>query len=62
MWTKEEAIREMKDGGFNFHPVWKNIPDWIKELDIDAIRKDAGIKVSKEKAPADKCEPASSEE
>ena len=43
-WTKEEAIREMTEGGFGFHEVWKNLPRWIKEVDIESIRKDAGIK------------------
>jgi protein tyrosine phosphatase (PTP) superfamily phosphohydrolase (DUF442 family) len=38
-WTKEEAIREMTDGGFGFHEVWQNLPDWIKDLDVEAIRK-----------------------
>lgn len=42
-WTKEEAIREMTQGGFGFHEVWENLPNWIEELDIDSIRKEAGI-------------------
>ena len=47
-WTKEEAIREMTEGGFNFHVVFDNLPEWIRELDVESIKKDAGIKVSKE--------------
>jgi len=42
-WTKEEAVREMTQGGFNFHEVWQNLPPWIADLDIEAIRKEAGI-------------------
>ncbi|MCC6491105.1 MAG: dual specificity protein phosphatase family protein [Candidatus Hydrogenedentes bacterium] len=42
-WTKEEALREMREGGFGFHEVWMNLPDWIEELDIESIKKDAGI-------------------
>lgn len=42
-WTKEEAIREMTEGGYGFHEVWKNLPDWIKDLDVEAMRKEAGI-------------------
>ncbi|MGI6495111.1 MAG: fused DSP-PTPase phosphatase/NAD kinase-like protein [Kiritimatiellia bacterium] len=45
-WTKEEAIREMIDGGFGFHAIWDNLPDWIEALDIEAIKKDAGIETS----------------
>ena len=43
-WTKEEAIREMTEGGFGFHAVWRNLPAWIADLDVEAIRKDSGIK------------------
>lgn len=43
-WTKEEAIREMTEGGFGFHGVWSNLPEWIQELDVEKIKKDAGIK------------------
>jgi len=56
-WTKEEAIREMTEGGFNFHAVFDNLPDWIQELDLESIKKDAGIKVNTEQgasADADK--------
>lgn len=43
-WTKEEALREMRDGGFGFHEVWANLPAWIEKLDIEALKKDAKIK------------------
>jgi protein tyrosine/serine phosphatase len=42
-WTKEEAIREMTQGGFGHHGVWKNIIRFIEELDCDAIKKEAGL-------------------
>jgi len=42
-WTKEEAVREMTLGGFGFHEVWQNLPAWIADLDIESIRRDAGI-------------------
>ena len=50
-WTKEEAIREMTEGGFNFHSVFDNLPKWIQGLDIESIRRDDGIKKRKGKAP-----------
>jgi protein tyrosine phosphatase (PTP) superfamily phosphohydrolase (DUF442 family) len=49
-WTKEEAVREMTHGGFGFHEVWQNLPGWIAELDIESIRRDAGIKTGTESA------------
>ena len=42
-WTKEEAIREMTGGGFGFHTIWSNLPEWIEALDIEAIKKEAGL-------------------
>lgn len=40
---KDEAIEELKEGGFGFHEIWKNLPSWIADLDIEAIRKEVGI-------------------
>jgi protein tyrosine phosphatase (PTP) superfamily phosphohydrolase (DUF442 family) len=42
-WSNEEAIKEMREGGYNFHKVWSNLPKWIDALDIEKIRKQAGI-------------------
>ncbi len=42
-WSKDEAIREMTEGGFGFHQIWVNLPKWIRELDIEAVARDAGI-------------------
>lgn len=42
-WSKEEAIREMTEGGFGFNDYWSNLPKWVQELDIDSIRAQAGI-------------------
>ena len=43
-WTKKEALDEMTKGGYGFHKVWKDLPVWFEKLDIEAIRKKAGIK------------------
>ena len=42
-WTKDDALKEMKEGGYGFHPIWKNLVTYIKELDIEKIKKKAGI-------------------
>jgi protein tyrosine/serine phosphatase len=47
-WKKEEALHEMTQGGFGFHEIWENLPSWFENLDIEAIKKKAGIKFSKE--------------
>ena len=38
-WTKEQAIKEMTEGGFGFHPLWKNLIEFINDLSIDGIKK-----------------------
>jgi protein tyrosine/serine phosphatase len=38
-WTKEEAVREMREGGYGFHEVWKNLPAWIDELKVEDLQK-----------------------
>ena len=43
-WSKAEAIREMTEGGFGFHRTWSNLPKWIQKLNIDLIKRQAGIK------------------
>jgi len=42
-WDREEAMREMVEGGYGFHPMWENLKTYIRGLDIDAIRREAGI-------------------
>jgi protein tyrosine phosphatase (PTP) superfamily phosphohydrolase (DUF442 family) len=48
-WSKVEAIREMTQGGFGFHPIWSLLPVWVQMLDIDRIKEQAGIKSLPEK-------------
>ena len=43
-WTKEEALKEMAQGGFGFHGIWENLIQWINGLDIERIKKRAGIR------------------
>jgi len=42
-WSKEDALREMTEGGFGFHDIWVNLVPWIDSLDFAAIRRDAGL-------------------
>jgi protein tyrosine/serine phosphatase len=39
-WSKEDAIREMIEGGYGFHPVWKNIIAYIRNVDVEKIRRE----------------------
>jgi hypothetical protein len=37
-WTKDEAIKEMVDSGYGFHPIWSNIIKHIGKIDVKKIR------------------------
>jgi protein tyrosine phosphatase (PTP) superfamily phosphohydrolase (DUF442 family) len=50
-WSKDEAVREMTQGGYGFHQAWSNLTQWIQKLDIDRIKRQAGIKSSPTQAP-----------
>ncbi len=42
-WSKDEAIQEMKKGGYGFHSIWGNLPDFIRKLDIEEIKQKARL-------------------
>ncbi len=37
-WSKAQAIDEMKNGGYNFHSIFFNIPAFINNADIPALK------------------------
>lgn len=37
-WIKDDALAEMKGGGYGFHLIWANIPEYIKNVDIAKIK------------------------
>jgi protein tyrosine/serine phosphatase len=37
-WPKDEAIKEMVDGGYGFHPTWANIIKYIRNVDVKKIK------------------------
>lgn len=43
-WTKQQAIDEMTKGGFNFHSIWVNLPKFIENMNVEAIKEKVGIK------------------
>lgn len=42
-WSKKDAIEEMTKGGYRFSPLCYKLKDYIRNLDIDKIRKEVGI-------------------
>jgi len=41
-WSVEDAVREMREGGFGFHEVYRNLPAYLRRLDVERIRRMAG--------------------
>jgi len=37
-WSKEEALDELMHGGFGYHAIYKNIPEFIRQADVKEIR------------------------
>jgi protein tyrosine/serine phosphatase len=37
-WSKEAALDEMTEGGYGFHPLWRNLRRYVMQLDVDALK------------------------
>ena len=42
-WSKDEAIAEMKAPQFGFHSPFENMVKYIRKIDIDWLRREAGL-------------------
>jgi protein tyrosine phosphatase (PTP) superfamily phosphohydrolase (DUF442 family) len=42
-WTKEDASKEMREGGFGFHEIWRGIPKFLRRLDVERMKREAGM-------------------
>ena len=42
-WTKDQAIAEMTEGGFGFYEGWQNLIKYIRDLDVERLRVQAGL-------------------
>ena len=37
-WTKEDALEEMLKGGYGHHSIFKNLPQIIRQIDVEKLR------------------------
>lgn len=37
-WSKEAALDELVSGGYGYHSIYGNIPDYIRSADLDKLR------------------------
>ncbi|MBT2623478.1 MULTISPECIES: phosphatase domain-containing putative toxin [Chryseobacterium] len=37
-WSKQDATKEMKEGGYNFHSQYTNLVNYIRDVDVNYIK------------------------
>ena len=37
-WSRDKAVDELKNGGYGYHAVWKNIERYLSRVNVDDIR------------------------
>jgi len=37
-WSRDDAMKEMLDGGYGFHKVWKDIQEYVRSVDVKALK------------------------
>jgi len=37
-WSRQQALDEMIAGGYSYHPIWANIPRYLRKVDLEALR------------------------
>ena len=37
-WSKDDALKEMVDGGYGFHGVFQDLVRYVRNLDVDALK------------------------
>lgn len=37
-WSRQSAIDELIEGGYGFHPIWFNIPRYLREVNLTDLR------------------------
>ena len=42
-WSKQAASDEMLNGKFGYHAVWGNIPKYIRNVDVDGLKREVGV-------------------
>jgi len=37
-WTPDDALKELTDGGFGYHSMWKNIIKYVQSVDVEKLK------------------------
>ena len=41
-WSAEDALRELVEGGYGYHSMWRNIKRYVRSADVPALRAAVG--------------------
>jgi len=39
-WSREAALDELVNGGYGYHSIYGNIPDYLRQVDIERLRRE----------------------
>ncbi len=42
-WTKEQAVREMNEGGYHHNGLFRNLDRYVMRANVDALRRELGV-------------------
>lgn len=42
-WTKEQAVREMNEGGYHHNGLFRNLDHYVMNVNVDALRQELGV-------------------
>ncbi len=54
-WSKRQAIEEMVGGGYGYHTMFGNIPEFIEQVDVEAVRREIRQSTSAVTSAPDYC-------
>jgi protein tyrosine/serine phosphatase len=37
-WSAEDALKELTEGGYGYHSVWRNIKRYVRSVDVERLR------------------------
>ena len=37
-WSADDALAELVDGGYGYHPIWRNIRRYVRSVDVGRLR------------------------
>ncbi|MBL8804723.1 MAG: tyrosine-protein phosphatase [Planctomycetes bacterium] len=41
-WSADEALDELRGGGFGYHEIWDDIEELVRELDVERLQQELG--------------------